>query len=131
MREYPAADADDAILRSTGFPKRTVVHLVGARILTQRDAQHFLDLLTDDLVVLVHPPEDVTEEFLAALRRDVDHAFFVAPYAQGTLALLAEVYGKRTLGTTDNPLVPDDKAMPLYYLPADPNAPPIDPSARG
>ena len=49
--------------------------------------------------MLVHPPEDVTEEFFAALRRDVDHAFFVAPYAQGTLALLAAGVAK------DDPVV--------------------------
>lgn len=125
VREYPDADAEDALLRAVDFPPGTIVHLVGGRILPQRDAQHFMDFLADRLVVQVQPPQDITEPFLRGLRRDVDHAFFVAPGDGTTLALLARVFGERALDRTTNPRVPEAKAMLLYTLPTDPAAPPF------
>lgn len=128
VREYPEADAEDAILRAVDFPPGTEVHLIGSRLLPQRDAQHFADYLADGLVITVLPPEALTLELLGSLPRHVDHAFFVAPGQTLVLATLAGAFGPRPLGRTPIAEVRVDRAMLLFYLPADRRAAPPVPA---
>ncbi len=131
VREFPSADAEDALLRAADFPRVTFVHLVGTRLLPQRDAQHFADFLTDGLVVQVHAPDAITPILLHSLRRDVPHAFFVEPGERDVLALLAATFGTRPVQGTPSPRVPEGKALLLYYVPRDPFSPGPSPGAAG
>jgi len=124
-RQHVRYDADDALLRAANFPPGTQVHIIAENVLPQTDAQHLLNFLADDLIVLVEHPDTVTETLLAALPRTVDHAFFVPADDQAVALRIASVFGAGPLyGSLYD--VPPEKTLWLYYLPAVPAAPADD-----
>jgi len=122
VRAHVQSDADDALQRSAGFPPGTEIHIVAEKSLPELDAQRLMNFLADGLIVHVIKPEDFTPEYLDALDRSVDHAFYV-PYASAPAVLLAERFGERPLGSTTNRAIPPQKVLMLYYLPKDGDQP--------
>ena len=116
VRLHIMADAEDALLRSQEFPPGTQIHLIADLILPEGDAQRFMNFLAGDLTVTVMAPEQVTEAYLRGLPRDVDHAFFFAPYTMSTLPLVT-VFGTQPVRHSPYD-VPDDKALALIYVSA-------------
>ena len=122
VRQHVDYDADDALLRAAKFPPGAQVHIIAENVLPAADAQHLLDFLADDLAVLVEHPGTISEVYLAALPRSVDHAFFIAPDDPQTALTIASVFGAGAL--TGSPYdVPPEKMLWLYYLPAALSAP--------
>jgi hypothetical protein len=114
----PGHDGEDAIFRALDFPDGTRVHIV-ARDVVIWDLN--LDAMTDfwdaDLVVNVMVPEEVTAEYLAALPRDVDHAFFVDANFPGVIEALRAAFPLD--GPHFSPYnVPRFKQLALYYVKA-------------
>jgi hypothetical protein len=114
----PGHDGEDAIFRALDFPDGTRVHIV-ARDVVIWDLN--LDAMTDfwdaDLVVNVMVPEEVTAEYLAALPRDVDHAFFVDANFPGVIEALRAAF--LLDGPHFSPYnVPRFKQLALYYVKA-------------
>ncbi len=110
-------DAYDALWRTADFPPGTRVYLVGDYLpLTQSDAQHVADFLTDDLHVELWAEDALTEARLLTLRRDVDLAFFVPPYNAVLLTHLGHVFGAQPLAYSPYGDVPPEKAPVLFYV---------------
>ncbi len=111
-------DAYDALWRTADFPAGTHVYLVADRLpLTQSDAQHVADYLTDNLHVEIWSEDALTPLRLLTLRRDVDLAFFVPPYNAELLARLGRTFGAQSLSFSPYGDVPPEKALVLFYVP--------------
>jgi hypothetical protein len=118
----PNPDTHDAIFRALEFPPNTYVHLVGDIVFYDFDIERmetFLlrpDLRTD-VVRQIGRSSNFTADYLQALPRDADHAFFLAVSADVDVALLRQYFDVE--GPFYSPYnVPDQKQFALYYAAA-------------
>jgi hypothetical protein len=109
---------DDAVLRAVDFPPNTQIHFInepkedlGAMLA----AMHFFN---DRVHVEVASPDDVNAAYFADQFTHVDHAYFFDPDDSETLALLNDYYELDAVETSPFG-VPPEKAMLLYYVPAE------------
>ena len=107
-------DSEDAIFRSAGFPWGTQIHIIEATTPGQLYLSGLANYLADGLTVFVMPPGDLTAAYANALSRGVDHAFFVEPYDENSVNLLAHYFTLE--GPFESPYnVPSNRQLRLYY----------------
>ncbi|MEO8611057.1 MAG: glycosyltransferase family 39 protein [Chloroflexota bacterium] len=107
-------DSEDAIFRSADFPWGTQIHVIEANTPGQVYLSGLANYLTDGLTVFVLPPADLTAAYANALSHSVDHAFFVEPYDDASVILLAKYF--KLEGPFDTPFnVPIYRELRLYY----------------
>jgi hypothetical protein len=110
-------DPQDAILRSTGFPPETTIHIISDPSVDPYVTYGLLNFLVDDLRFYPVTSEDFTTAYLDDLDTDVDQAFYVAPDDSRSITLLYERYGLRPLQYSPYDL-PRSQQFALLYIPA-------------
>jgi hypothetical protein len=107
-------DSEDAIFRSANFPFGTQIHIIETAVPSQVYLSGLAGFLADGLTVFVLPPSDLTTAYAQALSPNVDHAFFVEPYDDASVILLAKYF--KLEGPFDTPYnVPIYRELRLYY----------------
>ena len=124
VRAHVSHDGEDALLRSLDFPVGTHIHIISPKSLPQTDAERFLGFMGNGVSVTMMRPDELTLERLKSLPRDINLAFFVPPDQANVLAMLDEVFELTMPQFTTNKYVPREKALWLYYIPADPTIQP-------
>jgi 4-amino-4-deoxy-L-arabinose transferase-like glycosyltransferase len=110
-------DGEDAVFRALNFPAGTQVHIVDRVLLWNFNVGTMLDFWDADLKVEVVYPDDLTDDVLDALPRDVDHAFFIDPDDHAVMARLQAHFALEP--PQYSPFnVPQYRQFVLYYAPA-------------
>jgi hypothetical protein len=106
------------MLRSTGFPPGTTVHVISDPPVDPHVTSGLLYFLVDDLEFYSVTSEDFTSAYLDDLDTDVDQAFYVEPGDYKVVTLLYERYGLRPLQYSPYDL-PRIQQFALIYVPAE------------
>lgn len=107
-------DSQDAAFRSAGFPPGTLVHVVGVPYDYHFFATEVMQFLRDDVLMDVVEPADFDIAYMGNLPRHSDHAFFLMPDDEESLAILRVYFD--VIGPADSPYpLPPDRAFMLYY----------------
>ncbi|MFN8372555.1 MAG: hypothetical protein U0694_06725 [Anaerolineae bacterium] len=115
----PIPDTHDAIYRALDFPQGTYVHLVGGIVMYDFDIARFQEYfgrpdLRTDVVREVGRSTNFNADYLEALPRDADHAFFFEANAVEDVALLRQYFDVE--GPFYTPYnVPPEHQLILYY----------------
>jgi hypothetical protein len=113
----PHDGGQDAVTRSLAFPPGTSIHIIS--IVPYPDFNEdtsFLRVYTDDLDLFGMMSDMLTDQYLASLPRNIDHAFFLEPEDQGSLRRLAAHFS--LLEPQYSPYnIPPEKQFVLYYAP--------------
>jgi hypothetical protein len=118
----PIPDTHDAVFRSLEFPPNTYVHLVGDIVFFNYDILQMQEYLRRpdlhiDIVRQVDDATYFTAEYLQALPRDADHAFFLPIDNEANITLLRQYFDVE--GPIYTPYdVPRADQLVLYYASA-------------
>jgi 4-amino-4-deoxy-L-arabinose transferase-like glycosyltransferase len=86
--QKPIKDIHDAVLRSVNFRPGTWIHVITDPELDGNYGNEMLRFFADNLELVSTTPEQLTPEYFKRLKRQVDHAFFIAPEDTYTLNIL-------------------------------------------
>ncbi len=114
----PHDGGQDAARRSLSFPPGTRIHIVST--VTYPDFNEdttYLRVYTDDLDLYGMTSDMFTDEYLANLPHDIDHAFFLEPEDEASRERLAAHFS--LLEPQYSPYrIPPEKQFVLYYAPS-------------
>ncbi len=114
-----ALDPDDAILRATQLPPRTIAVIIGD--INHRYYGGMFYFFTDDVHLLIISPSDLTDEYLAGLSHDTNYAFFFAPGDNETFGKISRNFNLDAPVFSDNPDVPYASGYIMVFARADRN----------
>ncbi len=114
----PWRDVEDAVFRSLAFAEDVQVHIITTYSFDAGYAREMATFLSGQLRdIETRFNAEVDAAYFAALPRDVDHAFFIAPDDSATLSLL-KVHFNTAAPQFSPYAVPPDEQFALYYAPA-------------
>ena len=111
---YP--DGQDAVLRARDFPAGTQLHLISQQPIAPDYVHGLLSFIRPDLALTIMPPEALTEAYLDALPRGVDHAFFLEAYDIASLDRLRARMPLQVAQYSPYDLTLEQQFV-LYYVP--------------
>jgi hypothetical protein len=113
----PHDGGQDAVTRSLAFPPGTSIHIISSVPYADfNEDTIFLRVYTDDLNLYGMTSDMLTDQYLASLPHDRDHAFFLEPEDQESLRRLAAHFS--LLEPQYSPYnIPPEKQFVLYYAP--------------
>ncbi len=117
----PELDAVDALFRSQAFPPGTGIHMVALQppdlVYLEMATRFILDDLAN-MTVMFLTSAQFTPDYIAALPRNVDHAFYVSPFDESSVRLIEQNFLFGSPQFSPFPTVPWDRQFVLYYVAA-------------